>query len=83
MLDEGIAAQRCLDVAQEAAGSLLKDLQLFDLYRGQGIDSDKKSLTLGLIFQDAYSTLTEDDVEIALTRVLHALEEQLGGRLRN
>lgn len=83
VLDEAVPTARCLAVAEDAAGAILKDLQLFDVYRGQGIDSDKKSLTLCLIFQDAYSTLREDDIEAAVARVIDAMTEQLGGRLRN
>ena len=69
--------------AREAAGDLLRDLQLFDVYRGQGIDSGKKSLALGLIFQTLSSTLTDDEVEQAVRRVLARLRECVGGTLRD
>ena len=75
--------REALAPAREAAGALLHDLQLFDVYRGQGIDSGKKSLSLGLIFQVASSTLTDDEVEAAMTRVLATLAERVGGVLRN
>ncbi|MGR8919836.1 MAG: phenylalanine--tRNA ligase subunit beta [Gammaproteobacteria bacterium] len=83
VVDESISAAACLDAARAGAGALLRDLQLFDVYRGQGIDSDKKSLSLGLIFQDVSSTLTDDEVDRAVTRVLDALSEHVGGTLRN
>jgi phenylalanyl-tRNA synthetase beta chain len=62
---------------------LLRDLQLFDVYRGQGIDSGKKSLALGLIFQALSSTLTDEEVEQAIKRVLALLRERVGGTLRD
>ena len=83
VVDETVTATDCLAAAREAAGTMLHDLQLFDVYRGQGIDSDKKSLTLGLIFQVASSTLTDDEVEAAMDRVLAKLAERVGGVLRN
>ena len=83
VVDESISAAVCLDVAREAAGELLRDLQLFDVYRGQGIDSGKKSLALGLIFQTLSSTLTDDEVEQAVRRVLAQLRERVGGTLRD
>lgn len=83
VVDATISAQACLDAARAGAGEMLRDLQLIDVYRGQGIDSDKKSLTLCLIFQVASSTLTDDEVEATVTRVLAALREQVGGTLRN
>ena len=82
VVDDSVLAQDCIEAAKTAAGSILRDLQLFDVYRGQGIDSDKKSLTLGLIFQDVSSTLTEDEVDAAINRVLDALRQHVGGTLR-
>ena len=82
VVGETISAQDCLSVAREAGGALLRDLQLFDVYRGQGIDSDKKSLTMGLIFQTASRTLTEDEVEIAREQIVDALAQRVGGTLR-
>lgn len=82
VVDEEISAAACLAAARDSAGEILRDLQLFDVYRGQGIDSDKKSLTLGLIFQDVSSTLTDDEVEAAVARVLRSLYELAGGLLR-
>ena len=83
VVDEAVRAADCLAVAREAAGALLRDLELFDVYRGQGIDSGKKSLALGLIFQALSSTLTDDEVEQAVRRVLTQLRERLGGTLRD
>ncbi|MEQ8659846.1 MAG: phenylalanine--tRNA ligase subunit beta [Gammaproteobacteria bacterium] len=83
VVDAHITAQACLDAAREGGGTLLRDLQLIDVYRGQGIDSDKKSLTLCLIFQVASSTLTDDEIEHAVTHVLATLRERVGGTLRN
>ena len=83
IVDEAVTAAECMDVAREASGELLRDLQLFDVYRGQGVDSGKKSLALGLIFQALSSTLTDEEVEQALKRVLAQLRERVGGTLRD
>ncbi len=79
---EEIPAAAILDCAREAGGGLLRDLQLFDVYRGQGIDSGKKSLALGLIFQAASSTLTEQQIETTVVAVLEAIRREVGGTLR-
>jgi len=82
VVDAEVTANACLAAAREGAGSNLRDLQLFDVYRGQGIDSDKKSISLGLIFQDVSSTLTEEEVEVAVAQALNSLRERVGGILR-
>lgn len=77
-----IAAAAVLDAVWKSGGSFLRDLQLFDVYRGQGIDSDKKSLALGLIFQAPSSTLTDIQVEAAVREIVIHVERELGGSLR-
>ncbi|HSD95801.1 MAG TPA: phenylalanine--tRNA ligase subunit beta, partial [Sulfuricaulis sp.] len=63
MVNEAIPAQSVLDCIQKTAGSLLVNLELFDEYRGKGIDSGRKSLALGLTLQHSSRTLNEVDVE--------------------
>ncbi|MBR6120747.1 MAG: phenylalanine--tRNA ligase subunit beta [Oscillospiraceae bacterium] len=62
----------------QAAGDLLKEIQLFDVYRGVGILPGKKSVAFSLLFRAEDRTLTDADIEPAMERVLKALEEQLG-----
>ncbi len=82
IVDQAIAATDVLGAARRAAGDQLRDLQLFDEYRGQGIDSDKKSLTMGLIFQAHSSTLKDEEIEETMERVLLQLHDDFGGTLR-
>ncbi len=82
LVEEVTPAQSVLDCVRKAAGELLVNLELFDEYRGKGIDSGRKSLALGLTLQDTSRTLNEDDVERVMTQVMTALETGLGARPR-
>jgi len=82
MVDAGVPAQAVLDCAAAAAGELLVDLQLFDEYRGEGIDSGRKSLSLGLTLQDSSRTLKEEIIEAITVRVINSLYAGLGAELR-
>jgi len=62
----------------EAAGALLKEIQLFDVYRGAGILPGKKSVAFSLLFRAEDRTLTDADIEPAMNQILKALEEKLG-----
>lgn len=77
-----VPADRVLECVRQAAGELLVNLQLFDVYEGEGIDSEKKSLALGLTFQKTSSTLIEEEVDSALSGILERLREDLGAILR-
>jgi phenylalanyl-tRNA synthetase beta chain len=82
IVEQKIPAQMLLDTVARAAGNLLVNLELFDEYRGEGIDSGRKSLALGLTFQDSSRTLKENEIEALLERVLTTLEQDLGAQLR-
>jgi phenylalanyl-tRNA synthetase beta chain len=75
-------AQAVMDLASAVAGKLLVHLELFDQYRGKGIDSGRKSLSLGLTLQDSSRTLKDDEVEALLTKIISTLESELGAQLR-
>lgn len=78
-----VVATELLAAVRRAAGQSLRDLTLFDVYQGKGIDPERKSLALGLTFQDSSRTLTEDEVNAAIESVLAALAERFGATLRN
>ncbi|MBI1731762.1 MAG: phenylalanine--tRNA ligase subunit beta [Gammaproteobacteria bacterium] len=77
-----LAVARVLDVVTEAAGEVLTNLELFDVYQGEGIDLGKKSLALGLTFQATSLTLTDEAVDSVIESVLNSLKEKYGGTLR-
>jgi len=80
---EAVSAAALLAGAREAAGSLLQDVRIFDIYRGTGIDSGRKSVALGLILQDSSRTLTDEDADAAMARVADRLRRDLGATIRD
>ena len=60
----------------------LVDFTLFDVYEGEGIDSVKKSVAVGLTFQDPARTLTDSEVNTLMDAAIGALDRDLGARLR-
>jgi phenylalanyl-tRNA synthetase beta chain len=65
-----------------SASSSLRNLRVFDVYRGAGIEKGRKSVALGLIFQDISRTLTDDEVDRAVAAVVADLRENLDARIR-
>jgi len=82
VLAEAIPAQDVLGAVRKYAGTLLVNLELFDEYRGEGIDSGRKSLALGLTLQDTSRTLNESDVESVVGRVVAGLKADFDAQLR-
>jgi phenylalanyl-tRNA synthetase beta chain len=69
--------------ASVAAGELLQDLTVFDIYQGAGIEPTRKSVALGLIFQDKSKTLTDADADALMASVAARLGEKLEARVRS
>ena len=82
LVDRDVSAHRLRDAVSKAAGERLIEFRLFDVYEGKGIDSNKKSVAMGLTFQDASATLTDRDVNDLVQQVVAALERDTGAELR-
>ena len=82
VVDDAVPARKVVEVIGQAGSDVLKDLQLFDVYRGERIDSGKKSLAVGLFLQAESRTLTDAEVDAAVGDIVAALESGLDARLR-
>ncbi len=82
VMDEAVTSQLVYDCIKESAGEILSKFELFDVYRGEGIDSGRKSLALGLTLQDLSRTLTDTDVDKELNKIIDVLKNRLGATLR-
>ena len=80
--DEEITVAQVEDVIVAAAGKLLRQVKLFDVYRGVGVPEGKKSLAFSLELRADDRTLTDADSEAVTTKVLSALAEKLNAVLR-
>ena len=80
--DLGVTAAELQAEVRSSAGALLKEIILFDVYQGKGIETGRKSIAFGLILQDSSRTLTEADVEVVVSRVTESLNKKFGAALR-
>ena len=79
---ENIGAKAMLDALKNNAPRIVSEIALFDVYRGKGIDSDKKSVAFSILLQDTDRTLTDAEVEAAIGQLLQVLQEQFQASLR-
>jgi phenylalanyl-tRNA synthetase beta chain len=82
VVDESVTLSTLAERVTLAATSLLRDLRVFDVYRGPGLEKGRKSVAFGLIFQDISRTLTDEDVERLMASVVTDLRENLNARIR-
>jgi phenylalanyl-tRNA synthetase beta chain len=82
VVDVGVSADALTKAARAAGGDVLKQVLVFDVYRGKGVDSGRKSVGLGLIFQDDSRTLTDEDADQKMRCVTQQLEREFGATIR-
>ena len=82
VVDESVTLSALADRVRFTASTLLQSLRVFDVYRGAGVESGRKSIALGLIFQDISRTLTDDDVERLMAAIVTDLRESLNAKIR-
>ncbi len=82
IVDRALSAGDLVTTAQKAGGSLLQQVQVFDVYAGKNVPEDKKSIALRLTFQSYESTLTDAKIEKSYSKILKTLEHQFNAALR-
>ena len=80
--DEALTVAEAENVITTAGGKLLRNVKLFDIYRGTGVAEGKKSLAFSMELRADDRTLTDADSEAVMQKVLAALQEKCGATLR-
>ena len=82
IVDEAVTAEQVVKEIRTAGGKLLRHARLFDLYRGESIASDKKSLAYALAYQADDQTLTDKEVDKAHKKIEDRLKNVLNAQVR-
>ena len=77
-----VPVDRVLEVLRAAAPAVVREINLFDVYQGKGVDPDKRSLAFRVVMQDTQRTLEDAEVDAAIAVLVRQAEAVLGGRLR-
>ena len=79
---EDVEVGALVDAAHDAAGDLLREARVFDVYRGDQVGAGRKSVAIHLTFQSPERTLTEDEASEIRDRIVAALTDRFGAELR-
>ncbi|HEU4626576.1 MAG TPA: phenylalanine--tRNA ligase subunit beta [Steroidobacteraceae bacterium] len=82
VVDDGVPLSALRERVVSSASKLLRHLRVFDVYRGPGVEPGRKSVALGLIFQDITRTLTDEDADRAVASVMADLRVSLNAKIR-
>ncbi|MFY0543697.1 phenylalanine--tRNA ligase subunit beta [Brevibacillus sp. H7] len=82
VVDRAVPAAALESVIRQTAGELLESLTLFDVYTGERIAADKKSMAFSLVYRHPERTLQDEEIQQVTQAVIQALKEQTGAELR-
>ena len=83
IVDESVAVQELTDCIRRSAGDLLRDVTVFDIYRGKGIENGRKSVAIGLNLQDVSRTLTDEVTDAVVAQVVADLVRECRATIRD
>jgi phenylalanyl-tRNA synthetase beta chain len=83
VVDESLPLAVLQENVTVSAAGLLSELRVFDVYRGPGIETGRKSIALGLILQDSSRTLTDVEADAVVTEVVARLRDVLSATIRD
>ena len=82
LLDKNIAFDAIYNLSRQTEKSLLKNINLFDVYEGKNLPEGKKSYAISFTLQDNSKTLTDEQIDKIMTKLQKNFENELGASLR-
>jgi phenylalanyl-tRNA synthetase beta chain len=82
LLDKNVTFAEIEKIAYQTERKLLKKVQLFDVYEGKNIETGKKSYAVSFVLQDETKTLTDNQIDAIMQKLMKNFSEKLGAKLR-
>ncbi|MGL4484539.1 MAG: phenylalanine--tRNA ligase subunit beta, partial [Anaerovoracaceae bacterium] len=82
LVDEEITVGEIEKSIRENSGKIFETVKLFDVYRGDQIEKEKKSLAFSIVYRDQNKTLTDEEVSKVHSKMLKVIEEKFNAKLR-
>jgi len=83
VVPESLSMAAVMACVNGESNNLIREVRIFDIYRGSGIDSGRKSIALGLILQDSSRTLTDEAADAIMFQIIEKLHRKLGATIRD
>ena len=83
IVDDDVTSFEIVETIKKASGKLLTNIELFDLYKGENVDENKKSLAYSLTFCDLTKTLSDDEVMTVFNKIINEVTKKHNAVLRD
>lgn len=83
IVDKSVESDQIMNVLKKVGGRLLSNIDVFDVYTGENVSDNKKSLAYSLTFQNNERTLTDEEVTEVFNKMINEVETKVGAQLRD
>jgi phenylalanyl-tRNA synthetase beta chain len=83
LIDNHITFEAIYAIAKQHSYTLIKNINLFDVYEGEHLPEDKKSYAIRFVLQNEEKTLTDTEIDVFMNQLQKRFEEELGAELRS
>ena len=82
VMDKNIESKEIETIIKKAGGNLLTNIEVFDVYTGENVGKNEKSIAYNLTFMDSKKTLTEEEVTVVFEKIIDMVENKCEAKLR-
>ena len=83
IIDKNFKSQELIDIISEVDTKLIKNIRIFDVYEGENIPTNKKSVALNVTIQSSIKTLKDDDLNEITKKIISTVENKTGAKIRS
>jgi phenylalanyl-tRNA synthetase beta chain len=83
IVDKNFVSQDLIDVIYNVDKNLIKEVKIFDVYQGENIPEDKKSIAINVTIQSNEKTLKEQDLDLLNKSIIELVEKKTGAKIRS
>jgi phenylalanyl-tRNA synthetase beta chain len=82
VVDDSLTSKEIEKVIKNAGGSLLTNIEVFDVYKGSNVEIGKKSIAYSLTFDNLKKTLTDEEINNLMDKIINMVSKKCGAELR-
>ena len=83
IVDKNFISQNLVDVIYNVDKNLIKEVKIFDIYQGENIPEEKKSIAINVSIQSNEKTLKEQDLDLLNKSIIELVEKKTGAKIRS
>ena len=76
-------AEEIISIIKKTGGRLLTNISIFDVYEGENVEEDERSIAFNLTFSDPNRTLNDEEVMTIFNQIIHDVESKIGAKVRD